>query len=73
GIVLAQDARVKLARLLAIKGITGEIPYPDISTKAKAQQFIGLDMAKLNAEKAEFKKIVLPEWVRIAAERESKY
>jgi nitrite reductase (cytochrome c-552) len=73
GIVFAQDARVKLARLLAIKGITGEIPYPDISTKAKAQQFIGLDMAKLNAEKAEFKKIVLPEWVRIAAERESKY
>lgn len=73
GIVFAQDARVKLARLLALKGITGEIPYPDISTKAKAQQYIGLDMAKLNAEKAEFKKIVLPEWVRIAAERESKY
>jgi len=73
GIVFAQDARVKLARLLAIKGITGEIPYPDISTKAKAQQFIGLDMAKLNAEKAEFKKIVLPEWVKLAAERESKY
>lgn len=73
GIVFAQDARVKLARLLALKGVTGEIPYPDISTKAKAQQYIGLDMAKLNAEKTEFKKIVLPEWVRIAAERESKY
>ncbi len=73
GIVFVQDARVKLARLLAQKGITDEISYPDITTKAKAQQYIGLDMAKLNAEKAEFKKIVLPEWVRIAAERESKY
>lgn len=73
GIVFAGDARLRLARLLEQKGFRGEIPYPDISTKAKAQLYIGLDMAKLNAEKAEFKRTVLPEWVKLAAERESKY
>ena len=31
-----------------------EIPYPDISTKAKAQEFIGLDMDKHNDEKKIF-------------------
>lgn len=30
----AADARTKLVRLLATKGITHEIPLPDISTKA---------------------------------------
>ncbi len=40
----AADARTKLARLLATKGITHEIQIPDISTKEKAQQAIGLNM-----------------------------
>ena len=34
----AADARTKLARLLATKGITHESRIPDISTKEKAQQ-----------------------------------
>ncbi|NJO69391.1 MAG: ammonia-forming cytochrome c nitrite reductase subunit c552, partial [Bacteroidetes bacterium] len=54
-------------------GVEKEIPYPDIATKAKAQQFVGLDMTKLRSEKAEFIQTVLPEWKEIAKEREAKY
>lgn len=56
------DARTKLARLLATKGITHEIALPDISTKAKAQLALGMDMDALNKEKQEFLKTVVPQW-----------
>jgi len=62
GISIAQEARVKLARRLAELGHYDEIPYPDISTKAKAQAFIGLDMDQLNAEKKKFLETVVPLW-----------
>lgn len=58
----AADARTKLARLLATKGITHEIQIPDISTKEKAQQAIGLNMEQIKAEKQDFIKTVIPQW-----------
>lgn len=73
GIALAQEARIKLARVLASLGHNQEIPYPDISTKEKAQAFIGLDMKKLEAEKNVFLENVLPEWIRTGREREKEY
>lgn len=73
GITIAQEARIKLARLLASLGHNEEVPYPDIATKAKAQQFIGLDMDQLEAEKAVFLQNVVPEWDRKAKEREARY
>ncbi|MDW3196793.1 MAG: ammonia-forming cytochrome c nitrite reductase [Cytophagales bacterium] len=68
----AQEARVKLARLLADLGFTDEVPYPDITTKAKAQAFAGLDMEKLEKEKAVFKENIIPKWLEEAKEREDK-
>lgn len=68
-----QDARLKLARLLADLGHNQPVDYPDISTKAKAQEYIGLDMAKLNSEKEEFIKTVIPQWLEAAKEREATY
>lgn len=68
---IAQEARVKLARLLADLGFTEEVAYPDISTKAKAQQFVGLDMKKLEEEKAVFKENIIPKWLEEAKKRES--
>jgi nitrite reductase (cytochrome c-552) len=62
GFDISGEARVKLARVLASLDHNQEIPYPDIDTKEKAQKYIGLDMAKLNKEKAEFIKQVVPEW-----------
>lgn len=73
GIVKAQNARLKLARLLADLGHNKEIPYPDILTKEKAQEYIGLPMEELNAEKKVFLKEVVPGWLKKAAEREKQY
>ncbi len=73
GITVAQEARIKLARLFAELGHNEAIPYPDISTKAKAQEFIGLPMDKLKEEKKQFQENLLPKWKKAAEERESKY
>ena len=56
------DARTRLVRLLATKGITDEVPLPDISTKEKAQKAIGLNMQQINAEKQDFIKTAIPQW-----------
>jgi nitrite reductase (cytochrome c-552) len=66
GIDKAQEARLELARILASLGHNAAIPYPDISTKAKAQAFIGLDMEKLNQEKQVFMEQIVPEWLETA-------
>ncbi|MCW3804217.1 ammonia-forming cytochrome c nitrite reductase [Plebeiibacterium marinum] len=71
GIDIAQETRISLARLFATLGHNIEVPYPDISTKAKAQEFIGLDMDKLNAEKKAFKENFVPEWIKKAQAREN--
>ena len=73
GMGYAQDARVRLARLLATLGYYEEVPYPDISTKEKAQAFIGLDMKKLNSDKKVFLETVLPVWLKEGKEREKSY
>lgn len=73
GIVKAQEARVKLARVLAELGYNEEIPYPDITTKEKAQQFIGLDMATLRSEKQEFLNKVVPVWKEMGEKREASW
>ncbi|WP_043988845.1 ammonia-forming nitrite reductase cytochrome c552 subunit [Pectobacterium parmentieri] len=56
------EARTKLVRLLAQKGVTGEVKLPDISTKEKAQQAIGLNMQQIKAEKQDFLNTVVPQW-----------
>jgi nitrite reductase (cytochrome c-552) len=73
GIEKAQEARLSLARILALYHITTPLPYPDISTKAKAQQFIGLDMAALKNEKAAFIRDVLPLWDEKAEIRQKEW
>lgn len=73
GIAKAGEARIKLTRLLASLGHFEEIPYPDISSKSKAQAFIGLDMVSLEAEKQQFINNVLPKWIEEGRQRESKW
>jgi nitrite reductase (cytochrome c-552) len=73
GINKAQEARIKLARILAGLNFTEEVPYPDISSKAKAQAYIGLDMKQLNSEKKNFIEQVIPIWMKQAQEREKNY
>ena len=59
----SKEARIIIARVAAKYGHTGEIPVPDYSTKAKAQQAIGLDMEKLNSKKQRFLDEVVPKWI----------
>lgn len=66
GLERAMQARLEVTKVLARMGYTGEIPLPDISTKAKAQEYIGLDMQKLNAEKKTFMSTVVPRWLEEA-------
>ena len=49
GLDRAMQARLAVSKVLAKNGYTGDVPMPDISTKAKAQEYIGLDM---DAERA---------------------
>jgi len=73
GINIAQEGRLKLARLLAQLGHNEPIAYPDIATKTKAQEYIGLPMEKLNNEKKDFIEKVIPEWDKKSHEREKGY
>lgn len=52
----AQEARLQLVKVLRDHGMTADVVMPDISTKQKAQEFIGLDMSKLIQEKQDFLK-----------------
>ncbi|HAG16193.1 MAG TPA: ammonia-forming cytochrome c nitrite reductase [Bacteroidales bacterium] len=72
GIQIAQEGRIKLARLLVELGYKGEVPYPDISSKSKAQAYIGLPMEELQKEKDDFLKNIVPLWDAEAKEREAK-
>jgi len=54
-----QEARLLLTRVLLAHGVS-EVQMPDVSTKAKAQAYIGLDMQKLIEEKSQFLKTLAP-------------
>ncbi|CAM4105777.1 MULTISPECIES: ammonia-forming nitrite reductase cytochrome c552 subunit [Vibrio] len=69
----AADARTKVIRLLAKKGITDPIQIPDISTKEKAQAVLGMDMEGMKAEKEHFLKTLVPQWDEEAKKREATY
>jgi nitrite reductase (cytochrome c-552) len=56
------QAQIELNKVLSSLGVKGEIPRPDISTKEKAQAYIGLDMKDLREKKDEFNKIIVPAW-----------
>jgi nitrite reductase (cytochrome c-552) len=66
----SQEAHAEIVRILAKRGYTDVIPLPDISTKAKAQKYIGLDMKSAEAAKQEFLKNVVPQWEEAARQRQ---
>ncbi len=71
GINKTSQARLELSRILAELGHNKPVLIPDISTKAKAQAAIGLEMDKLDSEKNIWKETKLPEWLNKAKEREN--
>ena len=68
GLDRAMQARLAVSKVLAKNGYTGDVPMPDISTKAKAQEYIGLDMDAERATKEKFLKTTVPAWLEKAKE-----
>jgi nitrite reductase (cytochrome c-552) len=66
----ANKARKGLAILLVKLGVGYPVELPDISTKEKAQEVIGLDMDYLNKDKQEFINTTAVEWDKKAKERQ---
>ena len=62
----AYKARMEITKVLAQLGFTGDVPLPDISTKDKAQKYIGLDIEKERADKKQFLDTVVPKWLEKA-------
>jgi nitrite reductase (cytochrome c-552) len=65
GLDKALLAQLALKDVLYARGIT-DVEMPDISTKEKAQAYIGLDMPTFKAQKNDFLKTVVPEWLKTA-------
>ena len=65
GLDKALQAQLLLKDVLNARGVTN-IEMPDISTKEKAQAYIGLDMPALEAQKAVFLETIVPEWLETA-------
>lgn len=68
----AEEARTGLVRVLAKHGYVEPVQIPDISTKAKAQALIGLNMKDNIAKKEDFLKNVVPQWDKAAEARQGK-
>ena len=66
GLDRAMQARLAVSKVLAKNGFTGDVPMPDISTKGKAQQYIGLDIDAEKAAKERFLKTTVPAWLEKA-------
>ena len=61
-----------LSALLTNLNVRLPVPMPDLSTKEKAQQYIGLDIDKMIESKKVFLETVVPVWDKEAEERHDK-
>ena len=65
-----EEARRMLAILFVKRGIKYPVQLPDISTKQKAQAYIGLEMDKLQKDKDDLLKNVVVKWDEDAKKRQ---
>ena len=56
------QAQLQLQKVLFNHGIA-DVKMPDLSSKEKAQEYIGLDMKTIKEKKDNWKKTVLPKWL----------
>ncbi len=69
GLDYALQAENELTALTKKLNVTATFEMPDISTKAKAQAIIGLDMEKEETAKKQFMKTIVPKWIKEAKEK----
>jgi len=58
----AEEARGLLAAVLTNLGVRLPVPIPDLSTKEKAQKYIGFDLVEFSKEKERWREKELPKW-----------
>lgn len=66
----AEEARKEVALVLVKHGLKYPVALPDVSTKEKAQKYIGVDIDALKKDKEEFLKTTVVEWDKKAKERQ---
>jgi len=66
----AEEARRQISIVLVKRGAQYPVPLPDLSTKDKAQKYIGLDPQKLKANKQEFLNTTAVKWDEAAKKRQ---
>ncbi len=66
GLDYALQARMEVQKTLAKNGHLEAVPMPDISTKEKAQKYIGLDIPAKEAAKKKFLETIRPKWIESA-------
>ncbi|MFP4367946.1 MAG: ammonia-forming cytochrome c nitrite reductase [Candidatus Kapaibacterium sp.] len=66
----SERARASINVVLVKHNVQIPVNIPDISTKAKAQEYIGLDMEYLRKDKEIFLETVVKEWDEAARERQ---
>lgn len=66
----SEEARKVVATVLVKLGAPYPVALPDISTKEKAQKYIGLNIPELKKDKAELLKTTVVEWDKKAKERQ---
>ena len=62
GLDKAMQAQLAVTKVLARMGYTDDVPMPDVSTKEKAQKYIGLDIPAERIDKEKFLNTVVPKW-----------
>ncbi len=73
GLDIAHKARREISGVLVELGHTGTVPLPDVSTKEKAQAYLGIDLEQLQSEKQIFLEDVVPEWLAEAQARHQRW
>lgn len=66
----SEAAKGKINLILNNLGVNLPVELPDISTKAKAQKYVGLDMEYLEKDKERFLEKIVPKWNEAAKKRQ---
>lgn len=69
----AEAARSRLAAVLTSLGVKLPVQLPDLTTKAKAQAYIGFDLREFSRQKAKFIETEIPKWDKQTVEREKQF
>jgi nitrite reductase (cytochrome c-552) len=62
GSAIQKSEEARGAAILTSLNVKLPVPIPDLSTKEKAQQYIGFDLVEFSKEKERWKEEAIPKW-----------